>query len=145
LNQPVKLLLDECLGPPLVEDLAKLLSWDYPAPVIHHLFKYFKPGSADDVWIPQIANEGWIILTGDRGKKSGKVKLPAICVTYKITHILMGSSVLHLKQIERVNAIIAVWSEIKKCGEAPEGSRFTLRLGEKRRPIIKQFILPPNV
>jgi hypothetical protein len=136
----VKLLLDECLGHPLVEDLAKLLSWDHPQPTIHHLSRYFSAGTVDSVWIPQISAEGWIVLTGDRGKNKGD-KLPAICVQYGVTHILMGSSLLHVRQIQKVTAIVAVWEEIKKCPDAPKGSRFTLRLNEHRYPSLRQVAL----
>lgn len=38
----------------------------------HVKFKHFAAIN-DDVWIPQIAREGWVIITGDRGgeRKSG--------------------------------------------------------------------------
>ncbi len=68
-NQPLKLLLDECLGRPIVQDINQMLSWDNPKPIIHHLTNYFVPGELDPVWIPQVAAEGWIVLTADRGKK----------------------------------------------------------------------------
>jgi hypothetical protein len=80
-----------------------------------------------------------MILTPDRGKR-GKHKLPKICTHYKITHILMSKSVLNLKQSQKANAIIAVWEDIKKCNEAPPGSRFRLRLNNSGKPIIEQVI-----
>lgn len=139
-NQPVKLLLDECLGRPLVLDINKMLSWDTPPPIIHHLTNYFKPGELDPDWIPKIANEEWIILTGDRGKK-GKDKLPSICLAYKVTHILMGSSVMKMKQYQKANAIISIWEKIKECADAPKGSRFIM-CSINGRTILKQVILP---
>jgi hypothetical protein len=144
MNQPVKLLLDECLGPPLVKDINKMLSWDTPPPIIHHLFTYFKEGEKDNVWIPKVAGEGWIILSPDRGKK-GNNKLPSICVAYKVTHILMSASLMKMKQNQKANAIISVWEEIKKCNESPKGSRFRLRLNHALRPVIEPVILTPTV
>jgi hypothetical protein len=143
MNQPVKLMLDECLGRPLVADINKMLSWDIPSPTIHHLTNYFIPGESDPVWIPKVAEEGWIILTADRGKK-GKDKLPSICVTYKVTHILMGTSVMKLKQYQKANAIISIWEKIKECADAPKGSRF-LMSSNKGRVSLKQVILPTSV
>ena len=143
MSQPVKLLLDECLGPPLVEDINKMLSWDNPPPTIHHLFNYFRAGVKDPIWIPQVKDGGWIILTADRGKK-GQDKLPQICVHFKITHIIMSKSVLMLKQSQKANAIISVWEQIKCCADAPKGARFRLRLNHAHRPVIEQVILPPT-
>jgi hypothetical protein len=141
-NQPVKLLLDECLGRPLVVDINQFLSWDTPTPTIHHLTNYFKPGELDPDWIPKIANEGWIILTADRGKR-GKDKLPSICAAYKVTHILMGKSVARLKQSQKANAIISIWEDIKKCNDAPKGSRF-LMSWINGRAILKPMTVPPT-
>jgi hypothetical protein len=139
-SQPVKLLLDECLGRPLVLDINKMLSWDTPAPTIHHLTNYFTPGALDPDWIPKVAGEGWIILTADRGKK-GKDKLPSICSAYKVTHILMGNSVMKLKQYQKANAIISVWEKIKECNDAPKGSRFIM-CWINGRAILKPVVLP---
>jgi hypothetical protein len=94
MDQPVKLLLDECLGHPLAEDIKKMLSWDTPPPTISHLFEFFKSGETDDVWIPKIASEGWVILTADRGKK-GKVKLPGICLQHKRGRTVLANQCLH--------------------------------------------------
>lgn len=143
-NQPVKLLLDECLGHPLVADINKMLSWDDPQPTIHHLFNYFRSGVKDPVWIPQVKDEGWIILTADRGRKA-REKLPNICAHYKITHIIMSKSVLALKQYQKANAIISVWEQIKACNNAPKGTRFRLRLNHVGRPIIERVDLPTTV
>jgi hypothetical protein len=138
LNQPVKLLLDECLGPPLAKDLAQMLSWDTPPPEIKHLFQYFKSGTKDSEWIPEIAREQWIILTTDKGKKKDNAKLPLICAAYKVTHIVMGPSLLHAKQIQKAGAIIALWEKIKECHEAPKGTKFRMMLDSKGRPKLER-------
>jgi hypothetical protein len=143
-NQPVKLLLDECLGRPIVADMNKMLSWDSPTPTIHHLTYYFIPGTKDPDWIPKVKSEGWIILTQDKGEK-GRDKLPQICAHYKITHIIMGKAVLHLKQNQKANAIISVWEQIKDCNSAPPGTRFRLRLNHAGKPVIEKVDLPPSV
>lgn len=137
--QPVKLLLDECLGRPIVESMNQLLSWDDPKPTIHHLTNYFRPGSKDEDWIPKVKDEGWIIITQDKGKK-GKSKLPQICAECKITHIILGKAAGSLKQLEKANAIISVWEDIKRCTDAPAGSRFRLRLNNARKPVIEPVV-----
>jgi len=135
LSEPVKLLFDECLGKPLVDDIKKLLSWDTPSPKIEHLLDYFAEGTCDSIWVPKVAHEGWMIVSGDRGRKS-RIKLPAICSAYQITHILMGPSILHLKQHEKANIIVGVWDQIKECSAAPKGTAFILRM-VGHRPTIK--------
>ena len=139
--QPTKLLLDECLGKPLIAEIQKKISGENPAPIIHHLTDYFTKGVDDLSWISALQNQGWTILTADRGKKSNQRKLPQICLEFKITHILMGSSILHIKQREKVEAIVSVWKEIKACGNAPIGSRFTLQMAPGCKPVIKRVIL----
>jgi hypothetical protein len=138
LSEPIKLLFDECLGKPLVEDIKRLLSWESPAPTIAHLLDFFTSGTPDADWIPNAAKGGWLILTSDRGSKSGRMKLPAICQAYGITHILMGPSVLHLKQIDKARQIVTAWEEIKKCNEAPRGTRFLLQLNSGGRATVKR-------
>jgi hypothetical protein len=140
LSEPIKLLFDECLGKPLLEDIKQLLSWDEPKPVINHILDYFKSGICDSEWIPQVADGGWIIITSDRGKNSNRNKLPGICLHYKITHILLSVSVLKLKQNQKANAIISVWEDIKKSNEAPKGSRFLLQLTHSRSAKIRQLL-----
>src|ERR1700722_11324844 len=113
MSQPVKLLLDECLGRPIVVAMNEWLSWGNPKPTIHHLTNYFIPGSEDPDWIPKIKGQDWIVISQDKGK-NGKNKLPQICAEYGITHIILSPSVGQLKQSEKANAIIAVWEDIKK-------------------------------
>lgn len=134
-------MLDECLGYPIVADMNRLLQWDSPPPVIEHLLKFFQAGEKDNVWIPRIAQEEWIILTADRGRK-GKAKLPGICVAYKVTHILMSGSVMKLKQSQKANAIISIWDKIKECNNAPKGSRFIMKFTHDGSVSLKKVILP---
>lgn len=143
-DQPVKLLLDECLGRPIVADMNQMLSWDRPAPTIHHLTKYFLPGTKDEDWIPRIKNEGWVVLTQDKGRK-GRHKLPKICALYKITHIVLSKAVAHQKQYQKANTIIGAWEQIKECANATAGTRFRLKLTHAGRAIIERVDLTPNV
>jgi len=140
LNDPIRLLFDECLGKPLLRDIEKLLSWDRPKPTISHLLDYFQAGTCDSVWIPKVAQDGWVILTSDRAKRSTHAKLPNICLEYQITHILMGPSILHLKQSQKANAIVALWEDIKKCNDAPKGTRFTMRLNSNGKPGLYKVV-----
>ena len=97
------------------------------------------------MWIPEVAKDGWVIITGDRGKKGKKPKLPVICLHYKITHILMTGTVMRLKQNQKANAVVAVWEDIKKCANAPPGSRFILQMSHQGNARIRPVTFPASV
>lgn len=143
MGQPVKLLLDECLGRPIVNAMSEWLSWGEPKPTIHHLTNYFVPGTLDPDWIPKVKGEGWIIISQDKGSK-GRNKLPQICTECKITHIILAKAVGRMKQREKASAIISVLEDIKKCSDAPAGTRFRLKLNHSGKPIIEKVTLPPT-
>ena len=94
-----------------------------------HVAKYFEAGRKDNEWIPAIASEGnWIVISSDRGRRANDGgKLPALCVQYKVTHVLLSAK-LHAKssQIKRA-AFVLVWPQIVATHSAVPGSRFILR------------------
>ena len=52
----------------------------------------------------------------------------------------MLPSLLHKKQAEKANAIIAVGEDIKACRIAPKGSRFRIGI-VNGKAVIKQVVL----
>jgi hypothetical protein len=143
MSQPVKLLLDECLGRPIVLAMNEMFSWENPRPTINHLTNYFVPGTLDPDWIPKIKGQGWIIISQDKGSK-GRNKLPQICTEYGITHIILSKAVGQLKQQQKANQIISVWEDIKKCYDEPPGTRFRLKLTSAGRAAIEKVTPPPS-
>lgn len=142
--KPFKLLFDECLGKPLVDRINGLVSLESEPSTLAHLCDKFAPGTCDSIWLPKVAEEGWTIITSDRGK-NGRVKLPDICLRLSITHVLLGPSVLHKKQGEKAILIVEAWRKMKDaCMRAPSGTRFQLtstekgfRFAEVQKPLIE--------
>lgn len=40
---------------------------------------HFKPGELDPIWLPRICQQGWIILTKDKGIRYNQLEIKAIC------------------------------------------------------------------
>jgi hypothetical protein len=92
----------------------------------------------DETWIPDMAQEGWIVLTADRGKGGrGKgEKLPVLCRAFGMTHILMSGSLHRRTSIQKVTAILEVWDNINELPEQPKGSAWSLRLTQSGKAVL---------
>lgn len=133
----LKLLFDENFGRPTVERLKQFLTGTEPMPTLATVVDYLG-GGKDDVWIPMLRDGDWIVITADRGRRSGGAKLPDLCVAYGVTHVLLSKSVHHLPQFEKARAIVAVWSELSALSSSPSGSRHVLRLNGAGHPVLEQ-------
>jgi PIN like domain len=138
-TKKLKLMFDECIGKPVMESLPQLLSFSkHDQFELGHVLDRQKQGIHDEDWIPQLAPEGWIVVTGDRGKggkKKGE-KLPFVCMRNQVTHIMLGPSLLHKPSFDKVVAIVQVWDEIAKLPDAPAGSAFLLSVKSGRAKLI---------
>jgi hypothetical protein len=126
-----KLLFDECIGKPYIDAL-KIFGGNNrhpPFAEIFHLFDKFKPGEDDAVWIPQLANEEFILISADRAKRGRRKKssnLPRLCAKYGLRHILLGGSLSQQKMFDKVLAVLSVWHEILAVGDSAAGTRYNL-------------------
>jgi hypothetical protein len=126
----IKLLFDECLGKPMIEALKHLVPGD---PILMHLCDGFAAGTYDNVWIPKIAQEGWIVVSSDRGRKRTKGgKLPEVCKEFKVSHILFSTSLHKRSSRDKVAALTLVWNQIQEIPNKPPGSRFDLQFRESK-------------
>ena len=126
MNAPFKLLFDENFGKPIGSVVAKLLSFHPNPPEIGFVIDRFGSGAKDHLWIPQVAKEGWVILSTDRAKQCGGQKLPLICQEHGVTHILLSRAIHGMKQFYKACVVIHVWDSICQVRSAPIGSRFNL-------------------
>jgi hypothetical protein len=125
--EPPQFLFDECLGRPLTEAMRKLIGFHrHPIGVIH-LFDRFPPGTHDEVWVPAIAKENWIVVSVDRGRSPGP-KLPGICAQLGVRHILLAPSTACLPQFEKARAFLRVWRDAVNIAQAPAGTRALLKI-----------------
>lgn len=148
MTAPIRLLFDECVGKPVMEKIKAAVSISLDQPEFSHVLDFQKQGVHDEDWIPRIAEEGnWIVITGDRGRR-GKAnkgeKLPVVCKRHGVTHVVLSKAIHHKGSIEKMAAILSVWSDIQKLVDAPNGSMHVLRLRGKQpgTPVLVQ-VDPP--
>lgn len=126
-----RLLFDECLPKPVVTRLVEFVkSKEYEGLIIKHLFELAPSGTFDEVWIPQIKDEGWTVISADGGrtpnKKRGK-KLPQLCIEYGITLIILSPAVHNRKSFDKARTIISVWDQILIATDpSKRGKRYML-------------------
>ena len=106
-----------------------------------HLQEYARKGTPDSEWLPERAQDGWMLITADLARKAkGKGRennLAMLCRVYKMTHIVLGPSIHRMKQFDKMRAIFTVWDDLKKAFRAERGSRFVLVKGVKN-PILEK-------
>lgn len=128
----MKVLVDENIGRPLIKALFDILQFHSSKPYFRSLLEYFEQGTLDTDWIKEISEDGWIVITSDRGRKSGGNKLPILCKQHSVTHILISGKLHNSPQFEKIKAIINCWDDIVETQSAPKGSRYALRYTSAR-------------
>ena len=136
MSDHIKIFFDENIGKPLVIALGNLLAFFHPKPQIRHIDEYLKSGIKDDIWLPKVAQENWLVVTADQGKGPG-AKLPHLCKKLGIRHVLISGKLHQQPQFEKARAILVVWPELLKAFVAPKGSRFKLQCGPLH-PMLKE-------
>ena len=139
-SQPIRFLFDECfIGQLNVErDLAQSLALLGVDVELAHILSKFPLGTEDADWIPKIAQEGWIVVSFDRGKNSKKSeKLPLICRAFGVTHVL-GSRGLQLRSAYyRIEAINSSWPLLlNEVAVAPRGTGYSLGIHTGKRHVF---------
>lgn len=92
-----KLLIDVCVAPTVSKKTSDHYASIYPSIKVEPLINHYRQNRCDSVWIRSLAHEGgWIIVSADKGKDKRKPALPQLCREYKVTCVIMSSS-LHQK------------------------------------------------
>ncbi len=126
------LLFDECFGRPSIDRLSQLVSVDKAEkPEIRHIFDFAPSGTFDEVWIPNLATQGWTVITSDRGSQPNRnrgEKLPRLCARYAITHILLSPTVHGRTSFEKLLTVLDVWYDLLGIASDPaqRGKRYVL-------------------
>lgn len=130
MNEPPKFLFDECLGKPITEAMRRLIGFHRHQIGLIHVFDRFPPGTKDEQWVPEVAREGWIVVSVDRGRSPGP-KLPRLCHQLGVRHIIFASSAARLPQFEKARAFFRVWRDLLNFAHTSPGSKaiLTLRSG----------------
>ena len=130
MSERIQLLFDECVGRPLVEGLATLLKLDKSVSEVKRLLEMQQSGTADRLWIPTHAKEGWVLVTADRHRKGSSNaggNLLSICLAHDMTCICLGKSVHQLRHIAKAGVILTLWQDIKAAALGDRGLQYTLQ------------------
>jgi hypothetical protein len=142
-TETAKFLFDECVSKPAMDKWNEYFRGTFYRVEGKHVYDFQFSGIHDEVWIPSIAADGYIIITADggrNGRKKGE-KLPRLCVQFGITHVVMTPSIHHKRVIEKTSILISVIADLVKLPLAPKGSRFSLRLSNSGAPVLQQIDL----
>jgi hypothetical protein len=126
-SEAPKFLFDECLGRPVTEAMRKLAGFHRHPIGIMHVLDRFPSGTHDEIWVPAIASESWIVVSIDRGRSPGP-KLPRLCSTLGVRHILFAPTAASLPQFEKARAFFRVWRDAVNLAHAPPGARSLLKV-----------------
>lgn len=149
MNKKAKLLFDECIGWPILEQLAGVIGFNEEEVEVAHAVKMGFGGKNDEDWIPQIASDGWVIITGDDGrqKKKGKgEKLPILCAALGVTYAAFSKSICHYKSFQKYRVILAVWDDLIALKDVEPGSGFSIRPSSSGHPhvVLKRPAVQPT-
>ena len=137
MNGQLRILIDENIGRPIANALGALLHFHESHPIVKHLLDLEdKQGITDDVWLPTLVDEKWVVITADQGRRGGP-KLPRVCRDLGITHVLIRGKLHHARQFEKARAIVLVWPELVSISDAPPGTQFRLQLVHSTPKLIK--------
>jgi hypothetical protein len=145
-NDKFKLLLDECVGKNIVHALRAMIAPTSENAEIAHILDFHPQGVTDEEWIPRIAEENWIVLTGDRAKQSSRGgKLPILCQAFRVTHVMLSAAIHKMKAFDKERAIVQVWHDLARLVEVPRGSGYSLRLTpSKNAKLVWLYDPEPN-
>ena len=152
---PLKFFFDENIGFPLYTGISCLLKLATDRNLqTTHLQDSLRSGLRDEDWIPKLKDEGWIVISADRGSRGSRSKgksLPLVCRDNRITHVLISGSLHNRKQVEKACAILHVRDHLFELDSEPPGSCFLLKAGNSpstfrlEKKTIKGAIRPNTV
>ena len=125
----MRLCFDECCSTKLAKELKAFYASDYPDLTVRHVLQDYPRGTADSVWLSDLANRGdWIVISSDSGKNSKKEKLPLICSQFGLTHVLITPTLINGGYTMQKAALVAIWYKLPDLLHLPKGT--SVRLGK---------------
>jgi hypothetical protein len=127
------LFLDECIPEEIGARLVEFLGNRQERPRCVHLLEFFRAGTPDTEWLQKIRDDGWLPVTGDRGRSNNGPKLPRLCRELGIIHIVLSARVYDLPAIDRALAIAACWLDIVDVWQTRRGCGHLLQFKDRRQ------------
>lgn len=124
----IKLTADECVTPRRFESLIPSLAvGDPPIQAVHLLKLNGQQGLQDDQWAERLGREGgWIVVTGDRGRRAEGPRLPRVLPAAKVTGVFLSGKLQSSSGDDKLASIQWMIKRIDKIAKAPPGTRFRL-------------------
>lgn len=120
--------LDHCISF-RVAHLLRVLRED-----VHALREKFPDGAPDEVWIPDVAARGWVIVTADRAIKSTP-HLRRILHDSRVTAFFLARPFVDQKLWDLAVSILSVWPKIKEAADqAKQGDSYLVYITGKVEP-----------
>jgi hypothetical protein len=94
-----------------------------------HLRELFRPDTPDEVWIPELAEQGgWVVVSGDIAIARNKVQAE-IWRQSRMTGFFLAKGWVNITLMDQASRFIAAWPVIAKtAGRFPTGKVFTIQL-----------------
>lgn len=128
----MKLLIDECIGRGIYENIKPHLDAASP-PIQHtHILDFNqRQGVDDEEWVPRAAAEGWIVVTGDSGATKLGAPIQVIMPQFGVTGIYFSGKLQQRAASVKMAALLAVLDHLAVIEAAPKGTRFRLHMTTK--------------
>jgi len=125
----VTFFFDNCISPKHVEML-RVFKQD-----VCHLGESFSGNTPDEVWIPEVAKRGWVLVTIDRNIKARPHERLALQQS-KLTSFFLIKGFESQKLLAFAAALLDVWPHIVAAAEqAQPGSLYSVTFKGKVEPI----------
>jgi hypothetical protein len=132
----VRFFFDNCISSNLADAMKLLVR---PHHYIEHLIDRFpdNPETEDEIWIPQVATVGDLILVSGDPAITTSAKEKAIWRSSRLTAFFMGGKYARLDKWPQVVEMVLWWPEIVRTAQsAPRGTGYLLPLKGKHPKVI---------
>ncbi len=131
----MKYFLDENLSPRIARALNALGSSEYGA--VQHLFEKFEMGTADDVWMPTLGDEGdWSVVTADR-EILRNPHLRKVWKDSRLTTFFLEKAWLSLRLWDQAAKLVQRWPTIAQAASGIQaGTGFLVPVRSPKMTVV---------
>jgi hypothetical protein len=127
----VKLFLDDCISPRLAPVLQSVLDLGTTKAVVHHFDQLAASGTGDDLWVPRAAEDGYVVVTKDSGRKRRGPPLQLLLPAWNIPAIFCYRKLNLQPSFVQASAIVAILPGLVGTSRAgPPKGRYRLKMTE---------------
>jgi hypothetical protein len=98
-----------------------------------HLHEYFAPGTHDEIWLQDIGERGWFLITVDKRIRRRPIEKEAL-LKYKVGAFFLGGKTM--SRWDRIRQVVRIWHRIKEIAEK-ENPPFSYQINNHGTEIVK--------